>query len=316
MEVNDSSAPARKFVPVMLTPFKENGSIDLYGLSALTDMYLEKGAGGLFANCLSSEMYDLTADEKLIVIKHVVSQTAGAVPVVASGNFGPAIDRQADFVKRVYDCGVDAVILISGLIAPEEASYSEFTDRLLELTDRTSGIRLGVYECPVPYKRLVTPELLGQLAATGRYVYHKDTCLDIAQVKQKIAATHAHAFGVYDAHMVNAVASLRAGVAGLSCIQGNYFPELIVWLCNYYDDPDRVREVDLVQEFLTENMEVVHEMYPRSAKYYLWKRGFPINTMVRQDNGVELSKDKQDDLNRLYINYELLLGKLGIPVAV
>jgi 4-hydroxy-tetrahydrodipicolinate synthase len=44
------------------------------------------------------------------------------------------------------------------------------------------------------------------------------------------------AFGLYDAYAVNAVASLKAGAAGLSCIQGNFFPELIVWLCDHFDD--------------------------------------------------------------------------------
>jgi len=33
----------RKFVPVMLTPFKENGEIDLNGLASLTELYMQAG---------------------------------------------------------------------------------------------------------------------------------------------------------------------------------------------------------------------------------------------------------------------------------
>ena len=56
----------------MLTPFKGNGEVDYDGLTRLTEYYLKAGAHGLFANCLSSEMYELTEGERLQVVKHVV----------------------------------------------------------------------------------------------------------------------------------------------------------------------------------------------------------------------------------------------------
>ncbi|HEY7159689.1 MAG TPA: dihydrodipicolinate synthase family protein, partial [Acidobacteriota bacterium] len=43
------------YIPVMLTPFKDNGAIDYEGLSRLIEFYLDAGVSGLFANCLSSE---------------------------------------------------------------------------------------------------------------------------------------------------------------------------------------------------------------------------------------------------------------------
>ena len=70
------------FIPVMLTPFLENGNIDFDGLTKLTEFYLEAGAAGLFANCLSSEMYELSEDERLAITKHVVDAANGRVPYV------------------------------------------------------------------------------------------------------------------------------------------------------------------------------------------------------------------------------------------
>ena len=40
----------RKFVPVMLTPYKDNGSIDFDGLSRLMDLYEASGVKGYFDN--------------------------------------------------------------------------------------------------------------------------------------------------------------------------------------------------------------------------------------------------------------------------
>ena len=86
--------------PVMLTPFKENGEVDWSGVDALTDWYIEAGVAGLFAVCLSSEMYELTEEEKISLVRRVVKRSAGRVPVVASGTFGGSIKRQAQFIKE------------------------------------------------------------------------------------------------------------------------------------------------------------------------------------------------------------------------
>src|ERR1019366_6559795 len=95
------------FIPVMLTPFKNNGDIDYDILTQLTEIYLKAGSAGLFANCLSSEMFELEDDEKIQAIKHIIKVVDGAVPVVATGTFGGPIRQQAEFVKKVSDAGAD-----------------------------------------------------------------------------------------------------------------------------------------------------------------------------------------------------------------
>ena len=42
-------------IPVMLTPFDDQGEIDWGGLEALIEWYLEKGAEGLFGVCHSGQ---------------------------------------------------------------------------------------------------------------------------------------------------------------------------------------------------------------------------------------------------------------------
>jgi 4-hydroxy-tetrahydrodipicolinate synthase len=293
------------FVPVMLTPFKNDGQIDFQALTKLTELYLEAGATGLFANCLSSEMFELTPAERLQIIRHVVAVVGGAVPVVATGTFGGAVAQQADFVKQVYEAGTEAVIAITGLLAPADQSDAYFDDQVFQLLDATSGIPLGFYECPVPYKRLLSPEQLKRFIETGRISYHKDTCLDIKQVQQKIAAGEGQQFGLYDAYMGHAVESLKAGAAGLSCIQGNFYPELVVWLCAHYNDNARADEVAEVQQFFIRNMAVMHEAYPIVAKYSLNRRGLDITTFTRREVG-NFSAAIKHTIERLDLEYAQL----------
>ena len=51
--------------PVVLTPFREDGKIDFPAYRALLEYYIANGVTGLFAVCLSSELYELTAAERL-----------------------------------------------------------------------------------------------------------------------------------------------------------------------------------------------------------------------------------------------------------
>lgn len=299
----------------MLMPFKEDLSIDYDALGQLVDFYLESGAGGLFANCLSSEMYQLSVEEMVESVCYIVQRVNGRVPIVATGSFGETIVEQAENVKRIYETGVSAIILISGLLAKEEDSDEVFRKNVHQLLDLTGDIPVGFYECPVPYKRIISPELLGELVSTGRVKYHKDTCLDIVSVRRKIAATKSEpAFGLYDAYMVHAVESLKAGSAGLSCIQGNYFPELVVWLCDNYANTEKQAEVTKVQEFFATNMDVMHDTYPASAKYILGQRGLDIRLFCR--NGSVLpDEETKKQLELLLQEFAYLSGEIDLKRA-
>lgn len=298
----------KKYVPVMLMPFQEDKTIDYGTLDQLVDFYLKAGAGGLFANCLSSEMYQLSKEEMLESVSFIVKKVNGRVPIVATGTFPDTIENQAEFIKQIYATGVDSVIVITGLMAAESDSDEVFEENVKKLISLTEDVPLGFYECPVPYKRILNADFLGEVVKTGRIKYHKDTCLDIEDVKAKLAASSGfESFGLYDAYMVHAVDSLKAGSAGLSCIQGNYFPELVVWLCNHY--ADNSEQVQKVQQFFADNMAVMHDTYPASAKYVLQKRGLAITQVCR--NGSVNAEDTKP-LDELLENFNELKKEINI----
>src|ERR1700730_12968375 len=104
----------KKFVPVMLTPFNLKAQVDYEVVTQLIDFYLAAGVKGFFANCLSSEMYSISEDERLELTTHIVRYVNGRAPVVATGSFGLTIEDKAEFTKKINDAGIKAVILITG----------------------------------------------------------------------------------------------------------------------------------------------------------------------------------------------------------
>jgi len=291
----------KKFVPVMVTPFKKDNSIDFEALGILTDFYLAAGAKGLFANCLSSEMYNLTEAERLSLARFVTRRVNGVVSVVATGSFGNNLEQRSDCIKSMYHTGIQGVILITSHFATasesDEILFSNF-EKVLELTD---NIPLGLYECPSPYKRILTPAVFKKILDTQRFFYHKDTTLEIEKVKAKIGLIGKNRLEFFDAHAPNTMASLQAGAKGISAIAGNFYPEIFVWMCNHAMDPQKQELVTWMQSEITRADNIISSGYPMSAKYMLQKRGLPLQLVSR--NTQPLNSTQVQALDKIHIDF-------------
>ncbi|WP_207492346.1 dihydrodipicolinate synthase family protein [Aridibaculum aurantiacum] len=307
----------KKFVPVMITPFNLKAKVDLDVVSTLIDFYLAAGVKGFFANCLSSEMYSITEDERLELTKHIVQYVDGRVPVVATGSFGLTIEDKADFTRRIYATGIDAVILITGHFANVDDSDEVLLRNFERMLKLTGDIPLGMYECPAPYKRILSTEVFKKLIDTGRFVYHKDTSITHENVAAKLAiAKDSDRLEFYDAHTPNAMFSLQQGAKGMSSISGNFYPEILVWMCNNANDPSKQEEVQWLQSELARVDPQIHIAYPMSAKYFLRKRGLPVRTISRA-HALELTPEQKQALDDIHSSFLHWCEKLDItPVDV
>lgn len=300
-------------VPVMLTPFHKNLSVDTYGLERLIEFYLKSGAGGFFANCLSSEMYQLNRQEQLDIASITVKHAGNDIPVVATGSFGKNLEDKILCTERMRETGVDAVVLITSHFADKGQDTGIFLDNILTLVDRTPGIPLGTYECPAPYKRLLSASAFQALNDTKRFTYHKDTSENIELLAQKIEISKNGPYNVFSAHSGTAVTFIQTGGSGLSPIAGNFFPEIFSWICEHAHQPDLSVKLGYIQQELVRAEKIVSRKYPLSAKYFLRKRGLPIqvNSRVRSE---ELTTSEVAALDELHGEFEIWCKELGIPL--
>jgi 4-hydroxy-tetrahydrodipicolinate synthase len=308
----------KKFVPVMITPFNLKAKVDLDVVSTLIDFYLAAGVKGFFANCLSSEMYSITEDERLELTKHIVKYVKSRVPIVATGSFGLTIEDKAEFTKKIYDTGIDAVILITGHYANVEDSDDILLRNFDKMFKLTGNIPLGTYECPAPHKRIIGPEVLKTLLSANRLVYHKDTSIDLQKVKAKldILKNTGNKLEFYDAHSPNAMYSLQMGAKGMSSISGNFYPEILVWMVENATNPEKQEEVKWLQSEITRVDPLIHVAYPMSAKYFLRKRGLPVRTISRA-TALELTPQQKQTLNEIHDSFHIWCEQLEIkPVDI
>ena len=293
----------KKFVPVMITPFNLKAKVDLDAVSALIDFYLAAGAKGLFANCLSSEMFSISEDERLELTSHIVKYVKGRVPVVATGSFGLTLADKAEFTKKIYYSGVDAVIMITGHFAKVDEPDTVLLQNFDKMFSLTGNIPLGMYECPAPYKRILPADVFKQLVDSGRIVYHKDTSILTSSVKAKLDAIKDNTvLEFYDAHTPNAMFSLQNGARGMSSISGNFYPEIMTWICDNANDPEQQEKAEWLQSELTRVDPLIHIAYPMSAKYFLQKRGLPVRTISRA-TAFQLTPEQKNTLDDIYESF-------------
>ena len=276
--------------PVMLTAFTPEGAIDWRGIDALTDWYIDSGVSGLFAVCQSSEMYHLTDAERLQLAGHVAKRAGGRVPVVAGGTFEGTVVQQAAFVNQMGGTGVDGVVVIVCQMAGQDQPDSVWQANVEQLLHETGDVPLGLYECPGPYHRLLSPELIGWCGATGRFLFTKDTACEMGPIVRKIAAVKDTRLRFFNANVATLLDSLKAGGDGFCGTAANFFPELFVWLCRHFEaEPEAAADL---HRFLSVAQRVVAHKYKASAKKYLAMQGMPIEAICRD---AEVSF-REDDL--------------------
>ena len=250
-------------VPTLITPFDEDGRIDWPAVDMLVEYHIAAGCAGIFSPCLSSEMYELSPEERLELAERVHARAAGRCAVLATGTYGGSLEEMAETVKAMA-ARCDAVVVVTCFLAAEaddDAVWLSNAQRLLELTP---GVKLGTYECPVPYKRVLSPEVMRWIASSGRFRFHKDTCCDLPQMQAKIAAVReaeaeaeTSEFAFFNANVETLLPSLEVGAAGFSGISANFYPHLHVFLCDHAarlgtDGAARPRsDLEAVQDFLS-----------------------------------------------------------------
>ncbi len=268
--------------PTMVTPFDESGNIDYNSLENFLEKLHNDGADGLFAVCQSSEMFRLTMQEKIDLASFVRKKSS--LQVIASGHTQKNIRAQVEAMKKIADTGVDAVVLISNAFAAENEDDDIFIKNLDSFLSKFNDtIPLGIYECPFPYKRLLSDNILNYILTTNRFVFLKDTSCDLDIMERRLSIIGESSFGLYNANVETLAATTVKGAAGFSGVLANVTVKLVRCLMEY---PLAESGIGKKAQILTEEFSdfLSNSYYPVSAKVLLKEMGIfkSINTRVKK----------------------------------
>lgn len=287
--------------PTMITPYHDDNTVDYEAVKNITNWYIENGCTGIFAVCQSSEMVYLSLEEKVKIAKTVVEtvkESGKDVSVVASGHNSDDMDAQVRELTAIAETGVDAIVWVSNRLDLQndgDDTWIRNAEKLLaQLPD---DIAIGIYECPYPYKRLLTEKILDWCISTGRFTFIKDTCCDPDELDRRLEQIKGTTIKLYNANSQTLLYTLKNGGAGFSGIMANFHPDLYAWLCENYDKDEK--KAQSVQNFLSLSSFLEVLAYPQTAKYHMNKVGVPMSLWARSCDHKKFTKYQRmiiDDL--------------------
>lgn len=278
MKKNQKVIYPKGIYPTMITPFTEKGEVDYKGIIKLTDWYWRKGCDGIFAVCQSSELFFLSLEERVGIAQTVTKRSKELasidisrkpMTIVVSGHKSENFSEQVKELTAMSETGADAVVLITNRMdimnKSEEQWIADLKRLLAELPD---NVPYGLYECPKPYKRLISENMLRACIDTGRFVFMKDTCCDAQEIKRRCQVLAGSGIALLNANAQTLLQTLRYGCAGYCGVMANFHPELYQWIYQHQGESPLTEKV---QAFIGLAAFTECLAYPATAKYYLKK---------------------------------------------
>ncbi|MEN9316626.1 MAG: hypothetical protein RIS35_3019 [Pseudomonadota bacterium] len=108
--MNRFDTTARGVYLITVTPFTDDGALDLASTDRMVDFCLERGVTGLTILGIMGEATKLTAEESKTFTRRVVGRVGGRVPVVV-GVSSPGFAAMGELTRAVMDLGASGVMV-------------------------------------------------------------------------------------------------------------------------------------------------------------------------------------------------------------
>ncbi|WP_141504637.1 dihydrodipicolinate synthase family protein [Paenibacillus luteus] len=296
--------------PVMITPYTDNNEVDYEGLEQVINWYINNGVHGLFAVCQSSEMTLMSLKERVAVARFVKEKAAGRVPVVASGHISESFDDQLEEIKQVSATGIDAFVLVTNRLAGQDEDDQVWKSNAERILKEFPEVTFGLYECPMPYHRLLTPELLKWCGETGRFTFVKECSNNLEQIKAKLKAVEGTPIKIYIANNPHVLEFMQLGGGGYSGMLANFQPDLYSWLTDNWDK--QPEKAELLQNYLGASCLYESRNYHIGSRYYMQLDGLTIGLKNRSKRVADFKVTHQREVEQFrkfnqYVKKTLLL---------
>lgn len=224
-------------IPAIVTPFKEDFSIDFEGIARNLD-YLEKHVDALVPAGTTGEAATLSYEEHVEVVRYVAESSK--LPVI--GGAGSNSTREALWLtKEVEKAGADAAILITPYYNKpnQEGLYQHYKTVASEVS-----IPIIIYNVPSRTGVNTTPQLVRRLAEINNIVGIKEASGDLKQVSEIIKTTPED-FVLLSGDDFLTLPILCLGGKGVVSVAANVAPHLMKEMYNAFSSGNIKRAAEM-----------------------------------------------------------------------
>lgn len=203
----------------LVTPFRRDGSVDEPALRHLVQFQLREGIDFLVPCGTTGETPTLEHQEFLDVIRLVVEQAAGKVPIVA-GVGGNSTKKVIELVREVHALGVQAILSVAPYYnkPTQEGFYQHF-----KAIAEASGLPVILYNVPSRTSSNIEPATVARLSRVPNIIGIKEASGSIVQQMEVLNAVD-HGFPVLSGDDAFTLPLIAAGGAGVISVASNEVP--------------------------------------------------------------------------------------------
>jgi 4-hydroxy-tetrahydrodipicolinate synthase len=219
-------------LPALVTPFTDDGkAVDEGGLRALVSRCIELGVQGVVPCGTTGEFVNMTTEEKRSVIKIVVDEVNGRVPVVA-GTGASGTDQALEMTRYAKDVGADAALIVTPFyLKPADRGIYEHFDTIASKVD----LPIILYNIPQCTGVQLTWQMVEDLAQIPNIVGVKDSSGQLSYILAVLEKVR-DKINVLCGHDEVVVAALAAGCSGAILASANVIPDVWVEIYNHIRD--------------------------------------------------------------------------------
>lgn len=204
----------------MITPMREDGSVDYEAMGRLIDWQIEQGIDALLIAGTSGEGSTLSDEEHREVLRFAVNQARGRVPMIA-GTGSNDTAYACDLTKYACQIGYDACLVVTPY-------YNKTTQRGLIRMYKTiadaSTKPLILYNVPSRTGISLAPATVAELSSYPHIDAIKEASGNISAIAD-IAASVTEGFTIYSGNDDQIIPILSLGGQGVISVLSNLLPK-------------------------------------------------------------------------------------------
>src|SRR5690606_28990329 len=147
---------------IAVTPFTENGALDLPSVDRMVEFYLARGVTGLVLLGMMGEAPKLTGEESRSVVRRVLERVAGKVPVVV-GVSAPGFASMRELADGVMSDGAAGVMVAPpGVLRTDDQIFNYYGMVVETIGAKTPFV---LQDFPLATGVQITPAVISRIVA-------------------------------------------------------------------------------------------------------------------------------------------------------
>lgn len=252
----------------LVTPMTAAEAVDWRALERLVEWHIDEGTNGIVAVGTTGESPTVSVEEHCEIIRRIVSQVAGRVPVIA-GTGANATREAIELTEAAAEIGADACLLVTPYYnkPTQEGLYRHY-----KAVAEAVAIPQILYNVPGRTACDLSNETVLRLADIDNIIGVKDATGDIARGRALIEQL-GDRMAVYSGDDMTALELTLAGGRGDISVTANVAPKLMAQMLAAALAGDEARARELNERLIPLHKNLFLEANPIPVKWALHAMG-------------------------------------------